>query len=77
MSTIAARLSNNGTLYTNSAVGIEFDEVTQNRLSITTTAFYTGEMDEISGTDAGRAMQQINTGVLKISGVFDEVTGIS
>lgn len=77
MSTIAARLSNNGTLYTNSAVGIEFDEVTQNRLSITTTAFYTGEMDEISGTDAGRAMQQVNTGVLKISGVFDEVTGIS
>jgi hypothetical protein len=77
MSTIAARLSNNGTLYTNSAVGIEFDEVTQNRLSVTTTAFYTGEMDEISGTDAGRAMQQINTGVLKISGVFDEVTGIS
>ena len=77
MSTIAARLSNNGTLYINKDVGIEFDEVTQNRLSITDTAFYTGELDEVSGTDSGRAMQQVNTGVLKISGVFDEVTGIS
>jgi hypothetical protein len=77
MSTIAARLSNNGTLYTNKDVGIEFDEITQNRLSITDTAFYTGEMDEVSGTQSGRAMQQVNTGVLKISGVFDEVTGIS
>jgi len=77
MSTIAARLSNNGTLYTNKDVGIEFDEITQNRLSITDTVFYTGEMDEVSGTQSGRAMQQVKTGVLKISGVFDEVTGIS
>lgn len=79
MSIVAARLSNNGTLYTNTAVGIEFDEITQTSLSISIsdTTFYTGEMDEVSGTESGRAMQQIKTGVLKISGVFDEVTGIS
>jgi hypothetical protein len=79
MSIVAARLSKNGTLYTNKDAGIEFDEITQTSLSISIsdTTFYTGEMDEVSGTESGRAMQQIKTGVLKISGVFDEVTGIS
>jgi hypothetical protein len=36
-----------------------------------------GELDEISGTTNGQAMQQLNTGRLIISGVFDEVSGIS
>lgn len=77
MSTIAARLSKTGTFYANPTVGVVFDEITQDYLSITPNAVYASELDEVSGTESGRSMQQLNTGVLKISGVFDEVTGIS
>jgi hypothetical protein len=34
-------------------------------------------LDEYTGTENSKAMQQLNTGVLKISGVFDEVSGIT
>jgi hypothetical protein len=77
MSTLAARLSKTGTFYANPEVGVVFDEVTQSTHSVTPNAVYAGEFDEVTGTDNGRSMQQLNTGRLKISGVFDEVTGIS
>lgn len=77
MANVAARLNNTGTFYANPTVGVVFDEVTKSTFSISQEAVYAGELDEVSGTDNGRAMQQLNTGRLKISGVFDEVTGIS
>jgi hypothetical protein len=77
MANIAARLNKTGTLYANPEVGVVFDEVTKSSFSISQEAVYAGELDEVSGTDNGRSMQQLNTGRLKISGVFDEVTGIS
>jgi hypothetical protein len=76
MSTVVARLSITGTLYANPSIGIEFDEITQGSLSVSDTAVLTGELDEVTGTNNGRAMQQINNGLLKVSGIFDEVTGI-
>jgi len=54
-----------------------FDEITQSRLSVGPNGVYAGELDEISNTTNGQAMQQLNTGRLIISGVFDEVSGIS
>jgi len=35
------------------------------------------QFDEVSGTLNNRAMQQYANGVVKVSGVFDEVTGIA
>lgn len=77
MATVAARLTKTGTLYTNVNVGVVFDEISQANISITPTKVYAGTLDEVSGTENGRAMQQINTGVLKVAEVFDEVTGTS
>ena len=77
MATIAARLNNSGTLYTNSQGGVGFDEVSHNNISITPDGVYAHTLDEYSGTQNSKAMQQLNTGVLKISGVFDEVSGIT
>jgi hypothetical protein len=76
MPTVVARLSITGTLYTNSEIGIEFDEITQSRLSVSDTDVFTGELDEVTSTDNGKAMQQFSSGLLKVSGIFDEVTGI-
>jgi len=77
MAKIAARLSNTGTLYANSVSSVGFNEVNQSIVSITPTGVFAYTLDEYTGTDNGKAMQQLNTGVLKISGVFDEVTEIS
>lgn len=77
MATIAARLSKSGTFYTSGNTSVVFDEITQNKLSITPDGVLAGEFDEVSGTENGRSMQQLNTGRLIISGVFDEVSGIS
>jgi hypothetical protein len=74
---IAARLSKSGTFYTSGNTSVVFDEITQSRLSVGPNGVYAGELDEISSTTNGQAMQQLNTGRLIISGVFDEVSGIS
>jgi len=76
MANIAARLSNTGTLYASSA-GIGFNEISQSNISVTPTGVYAYTLDEFSGTSNSEAMQQLNTGVLKITGVFDEVSGIA
>jgi hypothetical protein len=75
MTVVAARLTKTGTLYTNSKVGVVFDEISQANISVTPEKVYAGTLDEVSGTENGRAMQQINTGILKVAEVFDEVTG--
>lgn len=77
MANIAARLSKAGTFYTNGNVSVVFDEISQTRLSITPNGVFADEFDEVSGTENGQAMQQLNTGRLVISGLFDEVSGIS
>lgn len=76
MANIAARLTNTGMLYT-SNTGVGLNEISQSNISITPQGVYAYTLDEISGTSNGESMQQLNTGVLKISGVFDEVSGIS
>ena len=75
--TIAARLYKSGTFYTSGNTSVVFDEISQSRLSVSPNGVYVGEMDEVSQTTNGQAMQQLNTGRLIISGVFDEVSGIS
>jgi hypothetical protein len=75
MAIVAARLTKTGTLYTNSQVGVVLDEISQANISITPTKVYAGTLDEVTGTENGRAMQQLNTGVLRVAEVFDEVTG--
>ena len=77
MTNIAARLNKSGTFYTRGNPSVVFDEITQSRLSVTPNGVYAGELDEVSGTQNGQAMQQLNMGRLIISGVFDEVSGIS
>jgi len=74
---VAARLENSGTFYTSTTLGVVFNEITQTTHSITPQGVYAGEFDEVSGTLNNRAMQQLKTGKLIISGVFDEVSGIS
>lgn len=77
MSKVAARLSKTGTLYATSDGSVGFNEINQSNISITLNGVYADVLDEVSGTQNGKAMQQLNTGVLKISGVFDEVSGIT
>ena len=77
MATVAARLNNSGTLYANSQGSVGFDEVSHSNISITPQGVFAYTLDEYSGTQNSKAMQQLNTGVLKISGVFDEVSGIT
>jgi len=76
MSVIAARLSNTGTLFTSTA-GEGFDETSQTTISVSPNGFFADELDEVTGTENGAAMQQLNSSVLRVSGVFDEVTGIA
>jgi len=76
MANVAARLDNNGKLYTNNA-SVGFNEISQSNISITPDGVFAYTLDEYTGTENGKAMQQLNTGVLKISGVFDEVSGIT
>ena len=77
MANIAARLNKTGTLYANSSGSVGFNEISQSNISITPNGVFAYTLDEYSGTQNGKAMQQLNTGVLKISGVFDEVSGIT
>ena len=77
MSVIAARLEKSGTLYANVTHGVVFNEIDQTHVSITPNGVNATVLDEVSGTSNGGAMQQTNTGILKISGVFDEVSGIA
>jgi hypothetical protein len=77
MANIAARLDSTGKLYTNSNGNVGFNEISQSNISITLNGVFAYTLDEYTGTENGKAMQQLNTGVLKISGVFDEVTGIT
>lgn len=74
-SKVAARLDRSGKFYTNT--GVVLDEYTQETHGITPSMVYAGEFDEVSGTDNNRVMQQKKTGKLIISGVFDEVSGIT
>jgi hypothetical protein len=77
MANIAARLDSTGKLYTNSNGNVGFNEISQSNISITLNGVFAYTLDEYTGTENGKAMQQLNTGVLKISGVFDEVSGIT
>jgi hypothetical protein len=77
MSVIAARLGKSGTLYSNANAGVVFNEIAQSNIGISPTGVFAHVFDEVSGTSNGGAMQQLNTGTIKISGVFDEVTGIA
>jgi ligand-binding sensor protein len=72
---VAARLDKSGKFYISNDV--ELDEITISDHRITSSKVYAGEFDEVSGTENNRVMQQKQTGKLIISGVFDEVTGIS
>ena len=72
---VAARLDKSGKFYTRD--GVVLDEITQSTHGITSSKVYAGELDEVSGTENNRVMQQKKTGKLIISGVFDEVSGIS
>lgn len=74
---VAARLDKTGKFYTNSDIGVVLDEITESTHRITSTKVYAGEFDEVTPTDNNRVMQQLKTGKLIVSGVFDEVTGIS
>jgi hypothetical protein len=77
MANIAARLSNSGNLYATTTGSVGFNETSQDTISITPEGVFAYTLDEYSGTENSEAMQQLNTGVLKISGVFDEVSGIT
>jgi hypothetical protein len=77
MANIAVRLTNTGTLLTNSTGNVVFNEIAQSTISITNSSVYVYMIDEVTGTSNGEAMQQFKSGVLKVSGVFDEVSGIS
>ena len=77
MANIAARLDSTGKLYVNSNANVGFNEISQSNISITPAGVFAYTLDEYTGTENGKAMQQLNTGVLKISGVFDEVSGIT
>ena len=72
---VAARLDRSGKFYISNDV--ELDEITTSSHRMTPSKVFAGEFDEVSGTDNNRVMQQKKTGKLIISGVFDEVTGIS
>lgn len=72
---VAARLDKSGKFYTRDSV--ELDEITQLTHGITPLKVFAGEFDEVSETENNRVMQQLKTGKLIISGVFDEVSGIS
>jgi hypothetical protein len=72
---VAARLDKSGKFYTRD--GVVLDEITQSTHGMTPAKVYAGEFDEVSGTENNRVMQQLKTGKLIISGVFDEVSGIS
>jgi hypothetical protein len=74
---VAARLDKSGKFYTNTSIGVELNEITQTEHSITPQGVYAGEFDEVSITQNNEVMQQLKTGKLIISGVFDEVSGIS
>jgi hypothetical protein len=76
MANIAARLNNDGTLYA-SGTSVGFNEISQSNISIAPEGVYAYALDEVSIIENGQAMQQLNTGVLRISGVFDEVSGIT
>jgi hypothetical protein len=77
MANVAARLNKTGTLYATNNSGVGFNEISQDTISITPDGVFAYVLDEYTGPENGMAMQQLNTGVLRISGVFDEVTGIS
>jgi hypothetical protein len=72
---VAARLDKSGKFYTNT--GVVLDEIAQSTHGMNSTKVYADEFDEVSRTDNNRVMQQKKTGKLIISGVFDEVSGIS
>ena len=75
MANIAARLNSSGTFYASN--GVVFNEVSQSNMSITPSGVFANEIDEVSGTLNNRAMQQYSNGVVRTSGVFDEITGIA
>lgn len=75
MANIAARLNSSGTFYVSN--NVVFNEISQTSISITPTGVFANEFDEVSGTLNNRAMQQYGNGVVKISGVMDEITGIA
>ena len=75
MANIAARLNSSGTLYASNSV--VFNEISQSNISITPSGVFAYQFDEVSGTLNNRAMQQYANGVVRISGVFDETTGIA
>lgn len=72
---LTTRLTNTGTLHING----EFDEVAQSTISVTSTTYFAGELDEITINPiaGGLAKREIIDGTLQVAGEFDEVTVIT
>ena len=57
MANIAARLDSTGKLYTNSNGNVGFNEISQSNISITLNGVFAYTLDEYTGTENGKAMQ--------------------
>ena len=66
------RLTNTGIFYTNSA---ELNEVTQTQISMSPTAFFAQELDEVTVIPV--AMRQLDTETVIVQTEFDEVTTVT
>jgi hypothetical protein len=71
MSTIGARITNTGILFTAG----QFDEVTQSNISMTANTIFAGSFDEV--TNPGIPMRYLPNGTIQVDGHFDEVTGLN
>lgn len=74
MTTIATRLTNAGTLLING----RFDEQTSvnpSNFRLASDTLYVSELDEITIQGGSVAQSQLNTGVLQVREIFDEITG--
>lgn len=72
--TAAARLTNDGTLYTD--VSSQFDEVSSTNISVNPTYFYADEFDEVAVPNKGKASFYKN-GLVVVDNYLDEITGIN
>lgn len=67
--TIARRLTSTGTVF----ISGQFDEVTQNTISLNTTTYFAAGFDEVSINGGSVAMRETSTGTILIAGEFNEV----
>lgn len=72
MSTIVTRLTRSGNLLVNGIL----DEVTQSNISVKPGTLYALMFDEVSNAGGSPARRDGANGVIQISGIFDEFTGI-